>query len=81
MASNEQTSESIGSIAARYSQHPDPNVRCMAMSLLTQRPDHVEMNGLAGLGRLAAATEAYELAQRILRENALADPGAHKVYR
>jgi hypothetical protein len=40
MAYNEQTSEPIGSIATRYSRHLDPNVRRMAMSLLTQRPDH-----------------------------------------
>jgi hypothetical protein len=37
---NEQTGERAGSIAARYMNHEDPNVRTLAGSVLTQRPDH-----------------------------------------
>jgi hypothetical protein len=40
VANCEQTSETIVQLAARYAHHPDPSVRRMAMSLLTQYPDH-----------------------------------------
>lgn len=37
--SDEKTSQEIGTIAAQYMQHEDPNVRALAGSALTQRPD------------------------------------------
>ena len=37
---NEKTSKRVGKIAAAYMHHPDPNVRALAASALTQRPDH-----------------------------------------
>lgn len=37
---SEETSEEIGKIAARLMHHPDVDVRRVAASALTQRPDH-----------------------------------------
>lgn len=40
IAESEETSEEVGSIASRLLNHPDPDVRKVAGSALTQRPDN-----------------------------------------